>query len=429
MILNFIFNNETEKMSKLHFSKHIFFHDSGVPEKVEHRLVVEEQDSNDGLLHGEQLEYYTNGNIKSKRYFNRGAPNKTHYYFFEDGSLQEVIPFADGSLHGLFQSYYSNGVLQIQKNFIYGKLNGKVMERWENGKYRKKEYYRNDIPVFTHYAYYEDGSLYEKIQYKNGKMHGKCFLLYKDGSCFEEHHYYKGKLHGRCTRFFKNRQIECIRYFHFGKHVGLYKEYYANGILKQKIRFNKRGEKNGLVQMYNENNQVVFISQFKNNKKDGVQIFFYPNGSIRSIRNFNNGNLHGETIQFSSIGSIEASYTYINNCKEGVFLKKNNNETIIGNYRNGRKNGYETHATDKEVTRVLFYKNGRKHGLQKYFIEDEKEEFFCQGKKLLSLGIKRDTCSVCWEETKYQTSCSHYICLECIQKMGRQQCPMCRHSL
>ena len=82
----------------------------------------------------------------------------------------------------------------------------------------------------------------------------------------------------------------------------------------------------------------------------------------------------------------------------------------------------------EEKTKVIFYKNGRKHGLQKHFIKDEKEEFFCQGKKLLSSGIKKDTCSVCWEETQFQTSCSHYICLECIQKMDRQQCPMCRHS-
>ena len=44
-----------------------------------------------------------------------------------------------------------------------------------------------------------------------------------------------------------------------------------------------------------------------------------------------------------------------------------------------------------------------------------------------------DTCPICFTtfKNKYslKTPCNHYFCLECIQKLDSDQCPICREIL
>ena len=44
-------------------------------------------------------------------------------------------------------------------------------------------------------------------------------------------------------------------------------------------------------------------------------------------------------------------------------------------------------------------------------------------------NIKFDECCICYEESnsfKIKTNCKHDICMSCILKMNKQECPMCR---
>ena len=42
-----------------------------------------------------------------------------------------------------------------------------------------------------------------------------------------------------------------------------------------------------------------------------------------------------------------------------------------------------------------------------------------------------DNCPVCFEEIKMKciTSCQHVICIECLIKLHKPECPLCRKNL
>ena len=47
--------------------------------------------------------------------------------------------------------------------------------------------------------------------------------------------------------------------------------------------------------------------------------------------------------------------------------------------------------------------------------------------KVFKKFIKKDHCSICWDETTVHTICNHYCCHKCMEKIDI--CPICRKSL
>src|SRR6266853_1599649 len=40
----------------------------------------------------------------------------------------------------------------------------------------------------------------------------------------------------------------------------------------------------------------------------------------------------------------------------------------------------------------------------------------------------QNECCICYENTKYKTSCNHYICIQCSDSNAKSECPLCRQA-
>lgn len=86
--------------------------------------------SNDSL----QIDYYKNGNLKSKLYFHDGKPHGIIQFFDSLGRINEMGFWHKAKWIGNYFLYYENGQKQYQYNYdVDGKRNGLQIDYYRNG--------------------------------------------------------------------------------------------------------------------------------------------------------------------------------------------------------------------------------------------------------------------------------------------------------
>lgn len=95
-------------------------------------LTLETYDSN-GLLMGERIVYYPNGQIAEKKNYVNGKLEGKAYNYTENNVLLTESIYENGELHGPYKSYDVKGQLVSEGVFKKGKKEG-VWKFYENGK-------------------------------------------------------------------------------------------------------------------------------------------------------------------------------------------------------------------------------------------------------------------------------------------------------
>jgi antitoxin component YwqK of YwqJK toxin-antitoxin module len=72
----------------------------------------------DGLVNGERIVYYQNGNKSFFRNYINGVSNGYSEEYFSDGKIKQKGSFKDGKDDGIWISYYSTGAIKRQTNFV-----------------------------------------------------------------------------------------------------------------------------------------------------------------------------------------------------------------------------------------------------------------------------------------------------------------------
>ncbi len=98
-----------------------------------HNTILEKARYENGLLHGDVIGYYSNGNVK------------------------QIRPYVNGQKHGLHIGWYANGNIRFHYSF-------------ENG-----------LGMDNHKEWYENGAPMMDLNYKNGKQFGAQKMWRKDG--------------------------------------------------------------------------------------------------------------------------------------------------------------------------------------------------------------------------------------------------------
>lgn len=129
---NFYVNGRLEnKMVKKEDQKWIIsYHPNG---KVNDSLSFK-----NNMLSGYNFQFYSNGNLKLKTYFNKGKGEGKYEIFYENGKYKEIKYFKNGWKEGFSFFYFENGNLSAKKTFLRDTLHGEVTFYHENGKIRKK---------------------------------------------------------------------------------------------------------------------------------------------------------------------------------------------------------------------------------------------------------------------------------------------------
>jgi antitoxin component YwqK of YwqJK toxin-antitoxin module len=292
----------------------------------------------DDLLQGESLEYYENGNLKSKRnYHSIIAANKENKI---NQTGWTINMDEDGNLLGkLFYDSLGNRV--IHYSYHQGKLNqlyiDKVLEinYFPNGKLMSERLISNfsSLP-FARY-YYMNGNI-RKIGFQSFENQIYNVLHYKSDGTFN---FASGSFYNKPDTLLPQQYlISSISNA-------------AGGKVKEN-KFYTDTLKNGAYLMLYNNGRVYAKMNFSNNLPDGDFVFFHPdNGDTLLYAKFSNGLLNGPWLEKYGGKKVWQRGTYCNQKMCGIWTR---NQTTGKPYEIRRYNK----NTGQSAAITEFYPNG-----------------------------------------------------------------------
>jgi hypothetical protein len=101
------------------------------------------------------------------------------------------------------------------------------------------------------------------------------------------------------------------------------KEYYNNGTLKSKVKYDENKRKHGLYIEYHPNGNMKIECNFNHGLQNGLVIEYYENKMIKITNEWNNGVFIGEQKFYSLEGSL---ISHITESKNGIYTHVGNIE-------------------------------------------------------------------------------------------------------
>jgi len=220
--------------------------------------------------------------------------------YYSNGILKTVSTFKGSKRDGITKQYYDNGAIKIEANFKEGKPDGKCRQYYDDSTMMAEELYRNGILLIQKKydrkgqlsdlarEYYETGAIKIEISFRAGKPEGLSREYYDDGALMAEELYRNGALVSQ-KRFDRAGRLEGIvkEYYENGSlrtetdyGIGMYKEYYREGGIKQQACF-KEGRPHGLVKEYFGSGTLAAEDDYDEGKLVGSRRFD-PAGSMTS---------------------------------------------------------------------------------------------------------------------------------------------------
>lgn len=285
-----------------------------------------------------------------------------------------------------FDRFYS---CNYKKGKIDGELVGfEIVYSTKKVNILRREFYKNGVPIDTHYRYFNSGKIYSKCVY-NKSGYGLCNSIDYNGKKNLKYQLNNGKLHDEFVEFHSNGKIaKCGKYFN-GIEVGIWKEFNQDSTLKLTTRYDtlnhiieiREFDKDGFEYCYSKhftNNdrkgeeirkyksgKIKSVSTYKNRALDGVFCSYYSNGQIENQSFYINGELNGEVKYFYKNGQLESICNYKSGFRNGVFLYYDSLGTLRNKctFINGKHEGegYIYYSKDK-LNSITTYSNGNRNG-------------------------------------------------------------------
>ena len=186
-----------------------------------------------GILDGENREYYEEGDIKSIFYFKNNVVDGTSISYYQNGNIQEKNTYKNGE--GIL--YYENGNIKEKYFMKNDKLDGEATAYFEDGKIRNK-------------SIFKDGVKLEEEVYKDNEIIKNTF---RNSEIIQQDTYSKNKKLVFRKNLLNDGKIEYI-------------SYYENGVIKEKAYFiNGKQEKEHFF--YDEKGNLIKTEIYKNGVK------------------------------------------------------------------------------------------------------------------------------------------------------------------
>ncbi len=344
-----------------------------------------------------------------------------HYSRYDDFKIvlkRSEIAYRNGKLHGKYNLYledrnnniignkriFNEGLLISEESFSEVRIEYKYLNENEREiSFIKRDSFGAIIRQRTIIELDYNNTPYRSLTYKHGYYLNK---IARDSSKYlplAKGQYFKGARVG--DWIFYNKKGEVVNTLHFpdsayqssgfyiyeedgnvrmsgnyeeGKRTGVWK-YFYNNKLQTTWNYNRNGELLLRVKYFSSGRRE--ITPFANHKKHGKEIVFNEDEHIRSIEEYKNGIRNGISIIFNHDGSIKEESNFINHRKFSVEPSDSSSY-----YNNGFLNGYhiqKSYKTGKTITEGNYW-NGYKTGVwlehgendtykKLYYQTDEKE--------------------------------------------------------
>jgi len=96
-------------------------------------VMMTENFNDNGLLEGEKLVYYENGQVAEKSNYTNGLIDGVSYWYSQNGKILKELHYNRGELHGDAKYYDNQGTLLAEGTYKNDKKHG-IWKYYENGK-------------------------------------------------------------------------------------------------------------------------------------------------------------------------------------------------------------------------------------------------------------------------------------------------------
>ena len=100
---------------------------------------------------------------------------------YDSNKIRSTTEYCNGVKHGLEQAWFSNGKIESIRSYHNGQKVGTHEGWFANGQMMFQYYFENGISTGEHKEWYSNGQLNTKRNYKNGHEFGKQVIYWKSG--------------------------------------------------------------------------------------------------------------------------------------------------------------------------------------------------------------------------------------------------------
>ena len=91
---------------------------------------------------------FENGLLRTYFIFNKnGLLDGNSIEYYEEGNIESLVPYKNNVVEGLVITYYENGNIKEEVNYKNDKMNGEAKSYDENGKLNGRTIFKDDIKL------------------------------------------------------------------------------------------------------------------------------------------------------------------------------------------------------------------------------------------------------------------------------------------
>lgn len=270
--------------------------------------------------------------------------------YYDNGQLKEIgnVDENDNPI-GEWKEYYENGQLKAQIIIEKQEGTGSSITYYRNGNTEEEINYKNYEKTGSYIKYNNNGDLVESGNYTNDEKTG----IWEENTYHDNGNIKEEKLILYDKEYPTSYYKEEIRH-------GIYKGYYENGQLKEKIDY-KYGDPNGEFSSYYKNGNKRDSGTITKNGYEGDINEYYEDGNIKKTTTY----LNGKKIEEIEYDDIEDDVTetifkihFKSNCNETISIlirtRKNNGEWVSEGWWT-LKPGKDIYVADSRNTIIYYY--------------------------------------------------------------------------
>jgi len=299
---------------------------------------------------------FENGLLRTYFIFNKnGLLNGNSIEYYEEGNIESIVPYKNNVVEGLVITYYENGNIKEEVNYKNDNMNGEAKSYDENGKLNGRTIFKDDIKleeevhkeneilkntfkngeVVKQDICSPNGTLKERRVLNGNEMEYSTF--YPNGNV-KQKIFAKDKIIIKEQLYARNGNIMSNSFFSNGKPVTEVFEYYPDGKIHKKISSSNNMLDGDYLEYY-PNGKLKNKAFFKNDKQEGEYTAYYESSAIMQKVPYKNGIRNGEAIAYYENGNIEQKAYFINGKqeKEHLYYDEKGNLTKTEIYKNGIK--------------------------------------------------------------------------------------------
>jgi antitoxin component YwqK of YwqJK toxin-antitoxin module len=238
---------------------------------------------------------------------------------YADGKVKKRTPYKGDVIHGVVEEYYSNGKLKSKTPYLEGVLEGTAEAYLSSGRRDSKTPYKAGAIHGVLEKYWDTHSnvIMSRTTYANGLRQGEATGWHHNGNILNRRNYKDDRPEGEDLQYHpaNANKVKVQRYWSNGELNGAEARYDSHGRQLSEIPW-KDGKKHGLLYVFGFNREIRKQEQWETGAlkwRKEFEYFHLAGGEkkLKQVESFNNAlKLHGKCEYYRAVDVREKTLHY-----------------------------------------------------------------------------------------------------------------------